>query len=792
MKAVMALPGIPPRPHRLYAAIALSLGGLLCVPAAQAAAIVPLSSLDGSNGFRIDGAAASEISGLAASAAGDINGDGIDDLIVGAIGASPNGELFAGSGYVIFGRNAEGGASAISLSTLDGSNGFRLDGISAGDYNGWSVAAAGDINGDGIDDLIIGAPFADVNGVPDAGSSYVVFGRSASGFASAIDLSALDGSNGFRLDGVNGFDLSGRSVAGAGDINGDSIGDLIIAAPFADPNGVRYAGSSYVVFGQGTGSFATAVNLASLDGGNGFRLDGIMANDQSGQSVSTAGDINGDGIDDLIIGAYFADPEGVLDAGSSYVVFGRSAGSFVSTIDLLTLDGSNGFRLDGVSARDFSGTSLAAAGDINGDGTADLVIGARGADPNGDGSGSAYVVFGQSAGGFASVISLATLNGSDGFRLDGIAAGDQTGKGVSAAGDVNGDGIDDLIIGADRADPNGLTGAGRSYVVYGRHGDFASILELSTLDGSNGFWIDGAAAAENSGRSVAGAGDVNGDGVDDLVVGAPFASPDGMNRAGSSYVVFGVVPQDEPLLQEAALPAPVPPNASCPAGFFNARVDDGPGVGLQPGIFGLELLLDSPGARRLAGGLNFGGLVDVSQRGFAAVNIANSAGENQLLGVSLTGSARPGLGSSLPVRLNISRRVGADSTTVFEQVIDLTMSAPFQTTVEVPPGFYVAGVAVEGFAASEARGAPEGRFFFSLTTSFVDRPGGGFQGGAVVGGYHAENPFGGSSGFAAFCLATPHSISARVFGAPTYGASGARDLRLRLLDSNQEVIYSVP
>lgn len=253
-----------------------------------------------------------------------------------------------------------------------------------------------------------------------------------------------------------------------------------------------------------------------------------------------------------------------------------------------------------------------------------------------------------------------------------------------------------------------------------------------------------------------------------------------------------VLDADEPALQMAALPAPNPPNASCPSGFFIARVDDGPAPGVQPGIFGLELLLDSPGTRVLAGGLNFGGLVDVSQVGFAAINFANPANENQLLNVSLTGSPRAGLGANLPVRLNISRRSGGTSTTVFQTSTTLTLAQAFQTSVEVPPGFYVAEVAVEGFPASEAGGAPEGQFFFSLTTSFVGRPGGGFQGGAVVGGYHADNPFGGVSGFAAFCLATPHSTSAQVFGAPTYGGSGARDLRLQLLDSAQQVIYSVP
>jgi hypothetical protein len=327
-------------------------------------------------------------------------------------------------------------------------------------------------------------------------------------------------------------------------------------------------------------------------------------------------------------------------------------------------------------------------------------------------------------------------------------------------------------------DNNGQTDAFIKFVQTGQIQRFATTASGAEPDGPASQVVvsgDGSTVAFGSGASNIIPGDGN-DRPDVFVAPSPL-----------------VLDADEPALQMAALPAPNPPNASCPSGFFNARVDDGPGPGVQPGIFGLELLLDAPGTRRLAGGLNFGGLVDVSQRGFAAINFANPAGENQLLNVSLTGSARADLGSSLPVRLNISRSVAGVRTTVFEEVTNLTLDQAFTTTLEVPPGFYIAGVAVEGLPASEAGGAPEGRFFFSLTTSFVGRPGGSFQGGAVVGGYHGVNPFGGSSGFAAFCLATPHSISAQVFGAPTYGASGGRDLRLQLLDgSTQQVIYSVP
>ena len=132
--------------------------------------------------------------------------------------------------------------AVIKLSSLDGSTGFRRDGVSADDYSGRSVASAGDVNGDGFADVIIGAR--------GLGSSYVVFGK-ASGLAPKLKLSSLDGSNGFRLDGVSAGDSSGRSVASAGDVNGDGFADLIIGALRADPGGKSGAGSSYVVFGRG-------------------------------------------------------------------------------------------------------------------------------------------------------------------------------------------------------------------------------------------------------------------------------------------------------------------------------------------------------------------------------------------------------------------------------------------------------------------------------------------------------------------------------------------------------------
>jgi hypothetical protein len=415
-----------------------------------------LSDLNGSNGFALNGIATDDRSGSSVSSAGDVNGDGIDDLIIGASRADPNGIYNAGQSYVVFGSNSGFGAG-LDLSTLNGSNGFALNGIAAGGFSGYSVSSAGDVNGDGFDDLIIGAFGSSSNTSNGAGQSYVVFG-SNSGFGADLNLSTLNGSNGFAIKGFWLFDFSGWSVSSAGDVNGDGFDDLIIGAKYASPNSTNGAGQSYVVFGSNNG-FGANLNLSTLNGSNGFAINGIASYDQSGYSVSSAGDVNGDGFDDLIIGATRPHANGIPTAGHSYVVFGSNSG-FGAGLDLSTLNGSNGFAINGIAAYDRSGSSVSSAGDVNGDGFDDLIIGAPFA-------GQSYVVFGSNNG-FGANLNLSTLNGSNGFAINGIAAGDFSGRSVSSAGDVNGDGFDDLIIGAKYASPNSINHAGQSYVVFGQ------------------------------------------------------------------------------------------------------------------------------------------------------------------------------------------------------------------------------------------------------------------------------------------------------------------------------------
>jgi hypothetical protein len=486
--------------------------------------MVELSDIEaGTGGFVINGVSAIDLSGRSVSDAGDVNGDGLADLIIGALLDDPNASN-AGGSFVVFGTSS---TTAIELSDVEaGTGGFVINGVSGNDRSGLSVSGAGDVNGDGLADLIVGAYRDDPNAT-DAGASFVVFGKATT---SKIELSDVDaGTGGFTINGVSAGDKSGFSVSNAGDVNGDGLSDLIVGARYDDPNAAD-AGASFVVFGKASTS---KIELSDVDAGTGgFTINGVSAGDQSGVSVSNAGDVNGDGLADVIVGAFRDDPNFKSNSGASFVVFGKSTTTKIELSDVEA--GTGGFVINGVSGSDQSGLSVSGAGDVNGDGLADLIVGAYRDDPNATDAGASFVVFGKAT---TTTVELSDVEaGTGGFVINGVSAGDISGQAVSGAGDVNGDGLTDLIVGARYDDPNGAT-SGAAFVVYGKSDTTA--VELSDVEaGTGGFVLNGVSAGDQAGTSVSAAGDVNGDGGADVIVGARNDDPNATD-AGASFVIFG-------------------------------------------------------------------------------------------------------------------------------------------------------------------------------------------------------------------------------------------------------------
>ena len=385
--------------------------------------------------------------GYSVRTVGDMNGDGRADFVYSAPFADTNG--LDKNGFVEV------------RSGLDGSVIHRFDGDRAGDEYGYVVSGAGDVNADGTPDLVIG----------------LLVG--ASRFRGRAEVrSGLDGSVLYMFQGVQSYDFFGLAADGVGDVNGDGYDDVAIGAPGRDNTG------------SATGELKV---FSGRDGSVLWSADGVANNDQLGWFVSNTGDVDGDGYDDVVCGAPWADQVGKVDCGRAVVYSGR--------------DGSILHSVYGDGASDRFGWAVSGTGDVNRDGYCDFLVGADQNDQNGADAGMVRVYSG--------------LDGSTLYTFLGEAAGDLCGWSARDAGDVDADGHADILVGMPRND-TGFTDAGKAIVYSGATG-----LALATFTGAN--------AGAQMGFSVASAGDVDGDGYPDVVLGAAFDSSVGTN-AGATYV----------------------------------------------------------------------------------------------------------------------------------------------------------------------------------------------------------------------------------------------------------------
>lgn len=318
------------------------------------------------------GVDSSDFSGWDLAGAGDVNGDGWDDIIIGAYGADEAGQSFTGASYLLFG--GENMASQLWLTGAD----VRFDGIDSSDISGTSVSSAGDFNGDGYADLLIGAPDADLPTVANTGETYIIYG--APDLPAVLSLADAD----VRLDGFDASADAGEVVSGVGDVNGDGYDDVVVAAPRTEVDTFAQAGQSFVVYGGP--AVPPVIDLAMAD----VRVPGVQYLARSGAALSGAGDFNGDGFADLLIGAAETDIDGDEERGEVYLILGGPVLPPLLSVTEADL------RFEGISPDDFAGRSVSAAGDVDGDGYGDILIGAYGADPNSlSSSGETYLIFGD-------------------------------------------------------------------------------------------------------------------------------------------------------------------------------------------------------------------------------------------------------------------------------------------------------------------------------------------------------------------------------------------------------------
>ncbi|MCF8341400.1 MAG: FG-GAP-like repeat-containing protein [Chitinophagaceae bacterium] len=412
--------------------------------------------------------------GFSVSEAGDVNGDGYSDVIIGAIGFD-NGQTDEGAAFVYHG-NSSGISTTYSA---------MLESNQANAGMGYSVSSAGDVNGDGYGDVIVGARYYD-NGQIDEGVAFVYHGS-----PSGINIT-----NATIIESNQAYSWLGCSVSNAGDVNSDGFGDVIIGA-YKYTNGQTNEGAAFVYNGSTTGINKNSATM----------IESNQSSSWLGYSVSGAGDVNGDGYSDVIVGAYYY-TNLFAEEGAAFVYHGSAAG--------INSTASSMVESNQVGA--YMGSSVSGAGDVNGDGYSDVIVGAFVYDNGQSDEGAAFVFHGSASG----------INTMPAAKVESNQAGASMGYSVSGAGDVNGDGYSDVIVGAYLYD-NNEADEGAVFIYYGSATGIS--INVPTILESNQSYAQ-------LGNSVSIAGDVNGDGYGDLIIGAPNYSH-GENSEGAAFVYLG-------------------------------------------------------------------------------------------------------------------------------------------------------------------------------------------------------------------------------------------------------------
>ncbi len=464
---------------------------------------------------------------------GDMNGDGYPELLIG----SPLGDV----AYLLWGSELlHDNDFELDLAQLN-AEGVRISGAAGG--VGWSGASAGDVDGDGIPDLLLGAPediaghfdFDPFNPFPELtlGEAYVVWGSALlAANNNGIDLDNL-GANGVRFTGVEEHGRTGYAVSSMGDLNGDGKAEVVISTPFTNSTfpgtpEIQGRGLSSVIWGSAiTAASGGSIDLANL-GSAGINVIGGSLFEYAGEDLIALDDIDGDGLRELAIGARNTRDNDVFGVGSVTVVWGSTlAENTTGTVDIANL-GAGGVRMEGLLRTEGLGQTVANAGDIDGDGRGELLVKARLRE-------EVYLVWGDALVNTQGVLHLSQAPASVALQLVGSAS--TSFEVVNGGGDIDADGYDDLLIGLPFNEAAGVFQAGETMVIWGSalKNRNSTQFDYSTLTPTQGVRIQGGSLDANLGSSVSAVTDFNRDGWDDIAITGDSAE----SNIGGVYLVSG-------------------------------------------------------------------------------------------------------------------------------------------------------------------------------------------------------------------------------------------------------------